>query len=87
MNFDNLITNDRRRKIFDAVMSQPGPFTIKQILSAVPDEGFNYYMVRELLQALTYRGFLTEESIRTNKAKGGRPTTLYILSKASRGAF
>jgi predicted ArsR family transcriptional regulator len=84
MNFDNLITNDRRRKIFAAVMSQPGPFTIKQILSSVPNEGFNYYMVRELLQALTYRGFLTEESIRTNKSKGGRPTTLYILSKASR---
>jgi hypothetical protein len=83
MNFDNLITNERRRKILDVVMSQPGPFTIKQILSSVPEEGFNYYMVRELLQALTYRGFLTEGSIRPNKSRGGRPTTLYILAKAN----
>jgi len=81
MNFDNLITTDRRRKIFNAVMAQPGPFTIKQIQSAIPDGSSNYYMVREMLQALTYRGLLTEGSIRPNTSKGGRPTTLYSVTK------
>lgn len=87
MNIKNLLTSEPRRKVFEAVLATKGPFTINQIVSTIQDDHVNYSLVRDVLQGLTRRGFLVENTARNPGVRtGGRPKATFEIVNMARFA-